>query len=122
MITRDWQPPALPTVLLRSLPGLSLKVEGNVSLEVEGLGIKLLVPGLDLTCLSPDAAGGALTPGLKVSLAIHPLSLTLLQQSRDQKKSGPGAADMPAHHDTQPSAQLISCHGMHAEVVINSER
>jgi len=126
---RDWQPPILPSALFRKLPGLNLHVENSISFEVEALGMKVHSPGLDLAFVRPDDAGAAINPtGLMISLAVHPLSLTLVQDGSEGPRHGSGAetthadARRNAPNDAYPGAQLLSCHGIQLEIELNCRR
>ena len=120
----SWQPPLIPPLLLRCLPGLTIKFELNV--ELEGIGLRMQLPSVNLACkvpLGPASGGGA---GLSVTLTQLPLTLALIPgngpdsgaDATSVNNRKPSGVSAPSPQDTE----LLSCHGLHLELELNTNR
>ena len=128
----DWRPPRLvPPVLMRYLPGLSVKVVQGLNVEVEGLGLLLVLPELELSCslvsgpsgLVPEPAAGGSSSGLRVILALQPFSLALMKEGFGAAPLAPPLGRNPVSmQGPAADVELLCCHGLHLHLDLSCSR
>ena len=123
----DWRPPRLvPPILMRYLPGLSIKVVQGLNVDIEGLGLLLALPELELSCsLVPepsDLVGGS-GSGLRVILALQPFSLALMKEGFGAAPLAPPLGCNPVTmHGPAADVELLCCRGLHLHLDLSCSR
>lgn len=131
-VAADWRPPRLiPPVLMRYLPGLSVKVVQGLNVEVEGLEMLLALPELELSCSLvqetsnsvPEPTAGGHGGGLRVVLALQPFSLALMKEGFGATPLVPPLRHSPATtHGSAADVELLCCHGLHLNLDLGCSR